>query len=50
MRVWDGLSYKEIAEITGKSEASTKMAFGRILEKMQKEIPFAMLLLMLFKP
>jgi len=50
MRVWDGLSYKEIAEITGKSEASTKMAFGRILEKMQKEIPFAILLLMLFKP
>ncbi len=29
LRAWDGLSYKEIAEILDKSEASCKVAFSR---------------------
>ena len=28
MRVWDGLSYKEISQITGKSEANCRMIFS----------------------
>lgn len=35
MRVWQELSYKEIAEIVGKSEASLKMAFSRTIKKLR---------------
>jgi len=35
MRVWDGLSYAEIADITGKSEGALKMAVSRILRKIR---------------
>ncbi|MFC1622580.1 RNA polymerase sigma factor [Patescibacteria group bacterium] len=45
MRVWDGLSYKEIAEITNKSEASLKMTVSRILNKVRKEPSLTGLLL-----
>lgn len=38
MRLWDGLSYKEIAEITGKSEGALKMVFSRSVEKLQKQL------------
>ncbi len=37
MRVWDGLSHKEIAQILGRSEASCKMAFCRAIGKLRKE-------------
>jgi RNA polymerase sigma-70 factor, ECF subfamily len=51
MRLWDGLSYKEIAELTGKSEASCKMAFSRAMETLRKGLsPVALLLLILFPP
>jgi RNA polymerase sigma-70 factor (ECF subfamily) len=43
MRVWDELSYKEIAEIVGKSEDSCKMAFSRAIGKVRAE--FAVVLL-----
>ena len=33
MRVWDELSYKEIADILGKTEAGCKMAFSRAVAK-----------------
>lgn len=46
MRVWDDLSYKEISEITGKSEASLKMSVSRILSKLRKDIsPIALLII-----
>lgn len=35
LRVWDGLSYKEIAEIMGKSEDTCKMTFSRTVKKLQ---------------
>jgi len=41
MRVWQELSYKEIAEILGKNEASCKMAFCRALSRLKKEMPLA---------
>lgn len=37
MRVWDGLSYSEISEITGKTENALKMAVSRILSKIRAE-------------
>ncbi len=50
MRVWDGLSYKEISEITKKSEAGLKMMFSRAMTKLRKDQALALiLLLLLFK-
>ena len=46
MRVWDDMSYKEIADVLGKSEASCKMSFSRTLAKIHKEFgPTAIALL-----
>lgn len=39
LRLWQGLSYKEIGSITGKSESSQKMAFSRILAELKKTMP-----------
>jgi RNA polymerase sigma-70 factor, ECF subfamily len=36
MRLWDELSYSEIAKITGKTEGSLKMQFSRIIGKLQE--------------
>ena len=36
MRVWDGLSYAEISEVTGKTEAACKMSVSRSLARIQK--------------
>lgn len=47
MRVWDGLSHKEIASVLGKSEAGCKMSFSRTLAKLRQEIPLALLYLSL---
>lgn len=41
MRVWENLSYQEIAEILEKSEASCKMTFSRAINKLRKEMPLA---------
>ncbi len=49
MRLWDGLSYKEIAEILNLGESNCKMIFRRTLEKLQKQTPTALLLLFLIK-
>lgn len=49
MRVWDGLSHKEIAEILNISEASCKTIFSRTLSKLQKEFPLIVILLILIK-
>jgi RNA polymerase sigma-70 factor (ECF subfamily) len=38
MRVWQELSYKEIAEIVGKTEANCKMIFSRTLKKLRNTI------------
>ena len=44
MRVWQGMSYREIAEIIGKREASAKMMFSRSIKKLREEMPLEMLL------
>lgn len=49
LRMWEGLSYKEIAEITGKSEGSLKVMFCRSVSELRSNLP-ALLLLLLFIP
>lgn len=49
MRVWDGLSHKEIAEILGITENNSKTIFSRTLLKLQEEFPLIILLLILIK-
>lgn len=51
MRLWDGLSYKEIADLTGKSEDSCKMAFSRTINDLRASMTLsAFLLLFLSHP
>lgn len=50
MRIWQEMSYREIAEIIGKSEASCKMAFSRAINILRRDMPLDLfLLLLLFK-
>jgi len=46
LRVWGDLSFKEVSEITGKSEAACKMNFKRTVEKLGKN--FALFALLFF--
>lgn len=45
LRVWQGLSYAEIAAITGKSENNCKVIFSRTLNKLRQSPNFAAVLL-----
>jgi RNA polymerase sigma-70 factor (ECF subfamily) len=47
MRVWDGLSHKEISEILGVSEANSKVAFSRAIEKIRTEAGISLLVYLL---
>lgn len=47
MRVWDGLTHAEIAEVLGKSEASVKMQFSRSVRQLQSTLPLAAFLFFL---
>lgn len=49
MRVWDGLSYREIADILGKSEASCKMMFCRATRELKDQMPLLIILLLSLK-
>jgi len=44
-RLWQGLSYEEIAVESGKSVASVKMAVSRSLTKIKAEVPLVSWLL-----
>ena len=46
LRVWDDLSYQDIAAITGKSEASCKMTFSRVIAQLRKDLPLSAFLLL----
>lgn len=45
MRLWDDLSYKEIAEVTGKSVDNCKKIVSRNLQKVKDNVDYLMLLL-----
>jgi len=47
MKIWDGLTHKEISEILGKSEPSIKMTFSRAMGKLRKEEILQLLILSL---
>jgi len=49
MRIWNSLSYQEIAEILNKNEANCKMIFSRTMRKLREEIPLALLIILLIK-
>lgn len=44
MRIWQELSYAEIAAALGKSEDACKVSFSRSLKKLQAAMPLAVLL------
>lgn len=48
LRVWEGLSYAEIAAITGKSEGNCKVIFSRAVKDLRDILPSAVLLLLFF--
>jgi len=48
LRVWEGLSYREIAHITQKSEASCKMNFSRGIKELRHIMPLSLFLFLYF--
>ena len=48
MRIWDELSYKEIAEIIGKSEDNCKMVFSRTIRHLRRQLPLSGFLLLFY--
>lgn len=48
LRIWEDLSYKEIASLTGKSEGSAKVMFSRAVADLRTKMPAAIALLILF--
>ncbi|MFA5062338.1 MAG: RNA polymerase sigma factor [Patescibacteria group bacterium] len=49
MRVWQEMSYEEIAEVLGKSQESCRMMFSRTLSKLKQEMPLTLFILFLIK-
>lgn len=50
LRFWDGLSYAEIAQITGKSEGNCKVIVSRTVAGLRTALPLTTLLLLLLPP
>lgn len=47
LRLWDELSYAEIAAVTGKNEGALKMQFSRLIKKLQETTPAILLALLI---
>jgi RNA polymerase sigma-70 factor, ECF subfamily len=47
LRLWDELSYAEIAAVTGKTEGALKMQFSRLIKKLQETAPIIILALLI---
>lgn len=47
LRIWQGLSFAEIAEIIGKSPAASKVQYGRAVQKVRQAMPYGVLALYL---
>lgn len=48
LRLWDGLSYREIAAVVGKSEGNCKVIFSRTVDSLRSRLHPAAFLLLLF--
>ncbi len=46
MRLWDGLSHKEIADILGMTESNVKQVFSRTIRKLREDFGDAFLILL----
>ncbi|HRH94210.1 MAG TPA: sigma-70 family RNA polymerase sigma factor [Candidatus Peribacteria bacterium] len=46
LRVWEGLSHKEIAALTGKTEANSKVLFSRAVAELRTQLPSLAILLL----
>jgi len=46
LRLWEGLSYQEIADLLGKSEAACKMSFSRAIAKIRAEVLISLLFIL----
>jgi RNA polymerase sigma-70 factor, ECF subfamily len=49
MKLWDGFTYREIAEILGIGESKCKMTLARTLTKLQKEMTLLAFLILIIK-
>ncbi|MDZ4230055.1 MAG: sigma-70 family RNA polymerase sigma factor [Candidatus Veblenbacteria bacterium] len=49
MRLWQDMTYQEIAEVTGKSEGALKMATSRALRNLRAAVPHIVLLFMNYR-
>lgn len=47
LRLWEGFTYKEIAKVLGKTEASCKMMYLRAVTKMQEQIILVLFLVII---
>ena len=47
LRVWQQMSYKEIAEFVGKSEDACKVTYFRVIKKLKDEMPLIVFLLLI---
>jgi len=47
MRIWQDMSYAEIAEALDKSEGSCKMAFSRAINTLRREMPLEIFIMFL---
>ncbi len=45
MRIWQDLSFKEIAECLGQNEGAVKMAFGRAISRLKTKVPLSIFIL-----
>ncbi len=50
MRLWDGLSYKEISDIVGKTESNCKVIYSRTMAELKLTVPLTVFLLLLLSP
>lgn len=47
LRVWEGMSYREIAEVLGKDEAHCRVIFSRTIQALREQMPLAVFLSLL---
>ena len=47
LRIWEDMSYREIAEIMGKTENNCKVLFSRTIKKLREEMPISIFLILL---
>jgi RNA polymerase sigma-70 factor, ECF subfamily len=48
LRLWDELSYREIAEVLGKTEGACKMAYSRALSFLREAMPLSLFIVFLY--